>query len=307
MNRISVLIILLATAALTLAGCKAATQTIPVSSNPTGAMVLSDGAQACITPCSVELEKTQAHILTLQKAGFRQVDVQISRKYDTARATRGAVQTGMWQKSVGGNDQAAVSNALLNMETAEESGDAYVLSPSSVVVEMVPDKPVKQVSQAEGSGAPVVISPDQLDAADREQINKQAVPTISSDQLAPEDRQRVETISPDQLAPEDRARIKTTEPATMGSAAEENPVKTAEEVLEGAAVAAPSVGTKKEWSHSSSSGHFNKDGSYSGSSTKTSTSVGVSVNPVEAGLGVLHLLEGAEKPGTNQESGESGE
>lgn len=253
-------------ACLVLSACSAATQNIPVSSNPGGAQVLADGQAVGTTPCNVTLEKTQPHILTLQKEGYRQVDVQITRKYDTAGVTRGAAQSGLWQSSNGANTEGAVANALMNVGVQEESGDAYVLSPASVVVRLQPvhAQPAQPMAQADGN-APIV---------------------ISSDQLAPEDQARLQ---------EQKSGIATTEPATLGDAVAQDPGKEAEAALEGAAVAAPTVGTDKKWgsSHSSTSQH--SDGSFTKTTTSTKTSVGVHVNPVEAGLEAIKLLEGAGK------------
>ncbi|WP_419785376.1 PEGA domain-containing protein [Pseudodesulfovibrio sp.] len=249
---------------LLLGACSAATQNIPVSSNPDGATVLADGQPAGTTPCNVSLEKTQPHILTIHKDGYRQVDVQISRKYDTATVTRDATQAGMWTSSNGANTQGAVANALMNVSADEQSGNAYVLSPSSVVVNLKPMGGNHQLAEGE---APIVISPDQLDPADQKRF-KDA----------------------------EQADVHTTEPATMGSAVEENPVDALEDVAKGAAVAAPTVGTGKSWKSEKSSESYGSDGSYNKTTTSTKASVGVSVNPVEAGLGVLDLLKNAEKP-----------
>ena len=117
-----------------LVGCSAVTQNIPVSSNPSGAIVYADGTQTCITPCSVDLETTQAHILTLKKDGYRQADVQISQKYNTGGVTRDAVQSGMSSSSIGSSIESSIAGALITAEQDEASGRAYTLSPSSVVV-----------------------------------------------------------------------------------------------------------------------------------------------------------------------------
>ena len=244
MKKVYFVMIVVSMAAM-LAGCGAATQNIPVSSTPTGAEVLSDGKQMCVTPCAVELEKTQPHILTLKKEGYNDANIQIKRQYDTVKTTRNAVETGMRDSSYGSNTEGAIANALFNIGADEESGAAYVLSPSSVVVKMVP---TGQTGSA--------------------QVNP-ATPA--------------------------QAQVQTTEPATMQSAVQEHPEEAAEALLEGAAAAAPTIGTKKTMSSSHhSSGHVNADGSYSEHSSSSSTSVGVSVNPAEAGLGLLHLLEGEE-------------
>jgi hypothetical protein len=250
-----------------LSACSAATQNIPVSTNPDGAQVLADGQTVGTTPCNVTLEKTQPHILTVKKDGFKQVDVQITRKYDTAGVTRDATQSGLWQSSNGASAEGAVANALMSVGAEEESGDAYVLSPASVVIKLQPlNAPTRSVAQADGAGgdAPITISSDQLDPADQKRLEGQD------------------------------GQVSTTQPATLGDAVADNPAKEAEALLEGAAVASPTVGTDKEWGSSHSSTKHEGDGSYTKTTTSTSASVGVHVNPVEAGLEAVKLLEGAE-------------
>nr|WP_321513703.1 PEGA domain-containing protein [uncultured Pseudodesulfovibrio sp.] len=252
MIRFSRIFLSLTLMALPLMGCGVATQNIPVSSNPSGAVVYADGTQTCTTPCTVKLEKTQAHILTLKKDGFQQADVQISQKYDTGGVTRDAVQSGMSSSSMGSSIEGSIAGALISAEQNEASGNAYVLTPSSVVVSLVP---------VGGSTSAATTAPSQ------------------------------------------QATIKTTEPATIGSAIEEDPAGVGEEVLKEAAVAAPTIGTEKEVSHHShTSTHYNDDGSMSQHSSSSSVSVGVHVNPVEAGLGALEFLENAEK---KHEAGEN--
>ncbi|WP_319471212.1 PEGA domain-containing protein [uncultured Pseudodesulfovibrio sp.] len=273
------------------AACAPATQNIPVSSVPAGAQVLADGTEICTTPCNVPLTRTQAHILTLQKQGYRQADVQIKQVYDTAAVAQGAVRAGSNASSNGGNADAAISNALLNTQAMEDQGTAYVLSPSSVVVQLQPDTPAKTVAQTSSEEQPIVISSDQLDASDRERLeNGQAPVVISSDQLAPQDQQ---------------ANIRTTEPATLGGAVQQDPMKAAEAVLEAGAAAAPTVGTQKKWKNSHSSENFGNDGSYTKKTSSSSVSVGASVNPAEAGLGLLHLIEDANKDNGQQTAEES--
>jgi len=145
-----------AAAFLALAGCQAATQNIPVSSNPSGAAVYADGVQTCTTPCSVDLEKTQAHILTLKKAGYQQADVQISQKYDTGGVTRDAVESGMSSSAIGRSVEGSIADALMSAEADEASGEAYVLTPSSVVVRLVPmGQPAPTGSMTQPRGATV--------------------------------------------------------------------------------------------------------------------------------------------------------
>jgi len=66
---------LLATALL--GGC-VSTQKVPVSTDPSGAMVYLDGGQVCAaTPCSVEMSTDQNHLLTILKDGYGQKDIPV--------------------------------------------------------------------------------------------------------------------------------------------------------------------------------------------------------------------------------------
>jgi len=233
-------------------GCKAATQNIPVSTDPSGAIVYVDGTETCTTPCNAELEKTQAHILTLQKEGYKQADIQISRKYDTMGVARTAAQSSTW----GMNTEGSISNALMSTQAAEQSGDAYVLTPSTVTVKLVKvGQPAMSQSSNPDQDGPIV---------------------ISSDQLAPEDQQAI---------------IKTTEPATMGDAIANDPTEAAKAALAIGAASAPTIGTKKTLGSSSHTSESFGNGSYTKKTTSTSVKGSVSVNPAEAGLAIIDLLE----------------
>lgn len=60
-----------------LSGCVAA-QKVPVSTDPSGAMVYLDGSKVCeATPCSVEMLNDKSHLLTIVKDGYRQKDIQV--------------------------------------------------------------------------------------------------------------------------------------------------------------------------------------------------------------------------------------
>jgi len=283
-----------------LGACAPATQNIPVSTNPSGAVVYADGKEMCITPCNVELEKTQAHILTLKKDGYRQADVQISQQYDTGSVARDAVQSGVWQKSVGGNTDAAISNALLTANAKEQDGSAYVLTPSSVVVQLAPEGQTIQQAQA-STDAPITISSDQLSADSQKRLKgdengADAPIVLSPDQLSSDSQQLLkqkETTG-------QQATVSTTQPATMGSAAQDDPAAVARDVLEAGAIAAPTVGTKKSWTTSKSSSESYSGGSYSKTTTSTKVGASVSVNPVEAGLGLLDLLEGSKSDSSSE-------
>lgn len=286
-------IILISNLLLLGAACTPATQNIPVSTVPPGAQILADGNPVCTSPCSVELVKTQAHIITIQKPGYRQVDVPVKQIYNTGAVARQAVSSGTWAADTGASTEGAISNALMSSQSMEESGDAYDLSPTSIVAHLIPNHaqapatpaaaPVQQTTQEPTQSAqaeqPIVISSDQLDPADQQRLRQEPV-----------------TITPDQVAPANQGVVETTQPATMEQAVEDNPDQAAEALLEAGAAACPTVGTKKKWKSSHSSESFGSDGSYSKSTSSSSVGVGVSVNPAEAGLGLLHLLEDAKKP-----------
>ena len=60
-----------------LGGC-VTTQKIPVSTDPSGALVYLDGTQVCAaTPCSVEMSTGQNHLLTILKDGYGQKDIPV--------------------------------------------------------------------------------------------------------------------------------------------------------------------------------------------------------------------------------------
>lgn len=63
--------------AVLLGGC-ATTQKVPVSTDPSGALVYLDGVQVCAaTPCSVEMSTDQNHLLTILLEGYGQKDIPV--------------------------------------------------------------------------------------------------------------------------------------------------------------------------------------------------------------------------------------
>ncbi|MDK2955525.1 MAG: hypothetical protein PWQ57_1021 [Desulfovibrionales bacterium] len=149
-----------------LAGCGPAMQKIPVSSNPGGAQVYADGAPACAAPCVVELSKDQDHILTFRLDGYRQTDVPIKRQYQTMQVLRNSAASGINAAGMmGGTAQGGAANALMNMAYQEESGEAYVLTPTTVTVDLAPtsgaavkkgETSKAQQAVVKGTGAPVM-------------------------------------------------------------------------------------------------------------------------------------------------------
>lgn len=115
-----------------------ATQHIPVSSNPSGATVLVDGSPSCTTPCGVELPRNQDHILTLQKPGYRQQDVTIKRQYQTQQTLLNAINSGFNTGTFFNDPAMGMNSAVQSLNRQKETGEAYLLVPSTVTVALVP-------------------------------------------------------------------------------------------------------------------------------------------------------------------------
>ena len=157
-----------------IAGCAPVikTQSIPVSTNPMGATVYADGKIMCSSPCSVELARNAEHIITLKKEQYRQYDVIVKRVYQQEKVMLKAVSQGIQSSSysVGsGTDKAAwgMMQGVNSIDSQEQTGDAYVLSPSAVSVRLIPLTPQAQHNIA-GSTAPDIQS---LTSNDRAQIS----------------------------------------------------------------------------------------------------------------------------------------
>lgn len=213
-------------------------QRVPVSTNPTGAKVYVDGTPAGETPTTVELERTQSHVLTLLKENYRQADVVIQQRKKSEeqlfKAINSGVTTGMMFKDPG----MGMMRAMDSYSTQEKTGEAYELWPSAVTVELEPLKGVE--------GSP-----------------------RRSDHAWQDDRG---TAQPE--TERGGAEHSDSGPMTKGA-------------LTAAAVAgAVAVGTKeKRWETSSSTKtSIRPDGTQV--TTRSTTSVGVSVNPA----GVLNLI-----------------
>ncbi|MDR3639854.1 MAG: PEGA domain-containing protein [Humidesulfovibrio sp.] len=136
MRRRSPLLLCLAAAALS--GC-VATQKVPVSTDPLGALVYLDGKQVCpATPCSVEIPKDQDHLLTIVKDGYRQKDIPVRRVFDSAAVLRESVRQGVRAAKGGSDLGGAFSSAASSADKQEKDGRAYVLAPDMVSPRLVP-------------------------------------------------------------------------------------------------------------------------------------------------------------------------
>ncbi|CCO24260.1 PEGA domain-containing protein [Maridesulfovibrio hydrothermalis] len=144
-------------------------QSVPVSTNPMGATVYVDGKVACTAPCTVDLPRNADHILTLKKDQFRQQDVIIKRIYQQEKVMMNAFSRGMQSSSMAVGDKTAwgITQGVNSIDAQEQTGDAYVLSPSAVSVRLIPLTPQANYEMT-GSTTPDIQS---LTQTDRNQIS----------------------------------------------------------------------------------------------------------------------------------------
>lgn len=114
------------------------TQPVPVSTDPTGVNVAVDGKPACVAPCQVDLARNQDHILTLTKEGYRQQDVVIKRQYQANKVLLNALNQGAQSANFFKDGWMGANQGLMSMNSQEQTGEAYVLSPSTVSLRLVP-------------------------------------------------------------------------------------------------------------------------------------------------------------------------
>jgi hypothetical protein len=113
-------------------------QEIPVSSNPLGATVLVDGEAVGTTPKRVALARNQNHMLTLVKDGYEQADVPITRRYQSDRVLMSAVQSGVSSALFFKDSSMGVQRGLSSISSQEATGEAYILEPATVSVDLRP-------------------------------------------------------------------------------------------------------------------------------------------------------------------------
>lgn len=124
-----------------LSGCAPPTvvkQEIPVSSNPIGATVLVDGTPVGTTPKRIALERNQNYMLTLVKEGYEQENVPITRRYQSDRVLMTAVQSGVNSALFFKDSGMGVQRGLSSISAQEATGEAYVLEPATVSVDLRP-------------------------------------------------------------------------------------------------------------------------------------------------------------------------
>ena len=224
-------------------------QDIPVTTNPMGAQIYVNGRPSGQTPTTVSLERNRNHVITLVKEDYRQEDVVIQRQYQSNRVLMKAIQSGVNAGSFFKDARMGVNSGFSSISNQEETGEAYLLVPPVVKINLTPLTP------AYGSGAP-------SDGAAARRSNE-AIKALPQD-----------------------------------------PQFTARDALQAGVVAGTAAGAanmkpmEKKWETSSSSRTYTQpDGTVV--SEKSSTSVGVSVNPA----GILNLIDQL----TRDSGGESGQ
>ena len=113
-------------------------QDIPVTTNPMGAMIYSNGQLMGATPGTVSLERNRNHILTLIKENYRQEDVIITKQYQKDRVYLKAIQSGVNSGLFFKNPVMGINSGMDSISAQEETGEAYVLSPPAVKVDLKP-------------------------------------------------------------------------------------------------------------------------------------------------------------------------
>lgn len=130
-----------------------AKQEIPVSSNPVGATVLVDGTPVGTTPKRIALERNQNYILTLVKDGYEQENVPVTRRYQSDRVLMTAMQSGVNSALFFKDSGMGVQRGLSSISAQEATGEAYVLEPAVVSVDLRP------AGSPKAGAAPVPPSP----------------------------------------------------------------------------------------------------------------------------------------------------
>jgi hypothetical protein len=237
-----------------LSGCtpQVLRQDIPVSTNPMGARIMVDGTPAGQTPGTVSLERNRDHIVTLVKENYRQEDVIVKRQFQSDKVFMKAVQSGVNAGLFHKDARMGINSGYSSYSMQEETGEAYILLPSAIKVNMIP----------------LSARPAQTDEDEAKWVG--LLPSGSAARVSPTD-QGMASSSDDP-------------PASTGLTTKD--VLKAGIIAGAAAGAAQAKPVEKKWDTSSSSRTYTKpDGTVV--TEKSGTSVGVGVNPA----GMLQALD----------------
>ena len=303
------------------------TQAVPVSTIPSGATVNVDGQKQLVSPCTVDLACTQDHILTFTRDGYQQQDVTIKRKYQEQKVLLNAINSGISSGTFFDDAAMGITSGLSSIDSQQDSGDAYVLVPSTVSVRLVPEGGFPNTTTPSEADQAVTnpSSPlDLLDAHD-EQMLEHALESSATGMtsswtnkqgtgfsMVPEDArtENNQTIRPFSLAAtlNGSQTVKNYLGVRVGrgewqihvpTAQKQNTENDDQPQLTGTSVLKtlgelnwPSVGkSTKIASSSKSSTHVGDDGTVTTKSSSTSVSAGVHVSP-KAAFQLLDALDG---------------
>jgi hypothetical protein len=113
-------------------------QDIPVSTNPLGAKIYANGQLMGLTPTTVSLERNRSHVLTLIKDNYRQEDVIITNRYQKEKVYLKAIQSGINSGLFFKSGSMGVGSSMNSFSSQEASGEAYILYPPAITVNLRP-------------------------------------------------------------------------------------------------------------------------------------------------------------------------
>jgi hypothetical protein len=299
-------------------------QAVPVSTTPSGATISVDGQKEVVSPCTVDLTCTQDHILTFTKEGYQQQDVTIRRQYQEQKVLINAINSGISSGSFFSDAAMGITSGLGSIDSQQNTGEAYVLIPSTVSVRLVPEGgfPRTSTHQEVDQALSDPSSPlDLLDAHDEQMLEhgleSSATGTTSSwtngngtrFSLVPQDArtENGQTVRPFSLAAavNGSQTVKEFKGVRVGRGEWQIHAATSPETSESSSVTSTSLlktlgeinwpggvgkSTKLD-SSSKKSTHVKSDGTVTTKSTSTSVSAGVHVSP-KAAFQLLDALEG---------------
>ncbi len=146
-------------------------QDVPVSTNPMGAKIYADGQFVGTTPMSVSLERDRNHILTLVKDNFRQEDVIIQKSYQKEKVYLNAISAGVNSGLFFKDPRMGIGSSMSSMSAQEKTGEAYVLVPPAVKVNLTPTT-VAAVDSAGRTESQAKLSPANASQPEESDMNK---------------------------------------------------------------------------------------------------------------------------------------
>lgn len=152
LRNVNILIKLVAVSALLMVftGCativKGTTQTIPVSSDPSGADVTLDGLSYGQTPTTLEVKRKRNHLVVIEKTGFSPKSVPITKNVGGA----------VWGNILAGG--------LIGWGVDATSGAQYNLTPEVISVKLEPVTAENQNSESKVNNSEFVTKLNQLDS-----------------------------------------------------------------------------------------------------------------------------------------------